>query len=151
MAGSTVLQVGFKLVMTVACAAFFPLAVLAAAGLADPRFASAAFGVAMLAVGADGIAGALVAEWPRGWWEPPANDRPAVWIGRLSSLGSGLLIASAGVLLIGLDQVPLTARLVGSVVFLVGFALLLVGGYYDRRQAGEAAPTSVVTDRGDQS
>src|SRR4051794_4104742 len=83
--------------------AFALLAVLAATGLADPRLAAAAFGVALLAAGADGVAGGLVAGWPRGWWEPPAGGRPAVREGRLPSLGWGLVLVSAGALLIVLD------------------------------------------------
>src|SRR5439155_21171318 len=75
---------------------------------------------------------------PRGWWTPPPGGRPAVRAGRLSSLGSGLLIGSVGALLIGLDRVPPPARLVAGAVSVVGLALALVGGSYDRRRA-EAA------------
>src|SRR5205823_2405131 len=102
------------------------------------RLADAAFGVALLAVGADGVAGALVADWPRGWWKSLPGGRPTVRVGRLSSLGWGLLFGSVGALLIGLDRVPLPARLVALAVSVVGLALGLVGGFYDRRRA-EAA------------
>ena len=53
------------LLMGAAGVALAHLAVLAAAGLADPRLAAAAFGVALLAMGADELAGALAADWPR--------------------------------------------------------------------------------------
>src|SRR5438046_2346687 len=106
------------LLMAAGGVAFAVLAVLAAAGLADPRLAAVAFGVALIAMGADELAGARA--------------------GRLSSLGWGLVLVSAGALLIALDRVPLTARLVGVAVFAAGFALGLVGQSYDRRRA-EAA------------
>jgi hypothetical protein len=128
----------FFLLMAAGGAAFVLLAVPAAAGLAGPRLAVAAFGVAMLAAGADGVAGALVADWPRGWWQPPPGGRPAVRVGRLSSLGGGLVLGSAGALLIGLDRVPPPARLVAVAVLVVGLALALVGGPSDRRRADAA-------------
>jgi hypothetical protein len=132
-----VLRKTIFMLMGAGAVAFAILAVLAAAGLADPRLAAAAFGVALLAGGVDGVAGALVPDWPRGW-EPPAAGRPAVRVGRLSSLGGGLALVSAGALLIGLDRVPLTARWAAVAVFMTGSALALVGGSSDRRRAGAA-------------
>jgi hypothetical protein len=120
--------------MGAAAAAFVLLAVLAAAGLTDPRYAAAAFGIVFLAVGADGVAGALVADWPRVGWKPPPG-RPTFPAGRLSSLGFGLTIGSVGMLLIGNDQVPQSARLVVLVGFAAGFVLTLVGQSYDWRRA----------------
>jgi hypothetical protein len=131
-------QVVIRVVTAAGAVAFALLGVLAAAGLADPRFAAAAFGVALLAVGADEVAGALVAGWPRGRRGPPAGGRPPLREGRLSSLGWGLSLVSAGSLLIGLDRVPVTARLAAVAVFVAGFALGVVGQSYDRRRA-EAA------------
>jgi hypothetical protein len=116
---------------------FALLAVLAATGLADPRLAAAAFGLALLAAGADGVAGALVAGWPREPWAPPPGGRP-VRAGRLSSLVWGLVLGSVGALLIGLDRVPQPSRLVAGAVAVVGLALTLVGQSYDRRRV-EAA------------
>ena len=147
------LRKAILLLMATGGAAFVLLVVLATAGLADPRLAAAAFGVALLAMGADELAGARAADWPRGWGEPPAGGRPAVREGRLSSLGWGLVLVSAGALLIGLDRVPLTARLVALAVFVVGFALGLVGQSYDRRRAeaargGPDAEPGAAADRG---
>ena len=147
------LRKSILLVMAAGAVAFALLAVLAAAGLADPRLAAAACGVTWLAMGADELAGALIADWARGRWTPPAGGGPAVREGRLSSLGWGLVLVSAGALLIGLDRVPLTARLVGVAVFVVGFALGLVGQSYDRRRAAAArggpdAEQSAAADRG---
>ncbi len=148
-----VLRVVLKLLMSAGAVAFGVLAVLAAAGRVDPRLGAAVFGVTLLAVGADEAAGALIADWPRGWWEPPAGGRPGVREGRLSSLGWGLVLVSAGALLIGLDRVPLTARLVGVAVFVGGVVLGLVGQSCDRRRAAAArggpdAEPSAAADRG---
>lgn len=72
-----VLQAVLSRLMAAAGLAFVLLAVLAGAGLADPRLAAAAFGVAVLAAGADEVAGALVAGWvPRGRWRPAAGGPP---------------------------------------------------------------------------
>ncbi len=147
------LRKAILLLMAAAGLAFALLAVLAAAGLADPRLAAAAFGVALLSAGADELAGDRGADWARGWWTPPAGGGPVGREGRLSSLGWGLSLVSAGALLIGLDRVPLTARLVGVAVFVVGFALGLVGQSYDRRRAAAArggpdAEPSAAADRG---
>src|SRR5262249_50749211 len=84
--GVLMLRKTILLLMGAAGVAFALLAVLAAAGLADPRLAAAAFGVAVLAAGADEILGALVAGWvPRGRWRPPPGGRRAARVGRLSS------------------------------------------------------------------
>jgi hypothetical protein len=123
--------------MVTALAAFVLLVVLGMAGLADPRLAAAAFGIAVLAASAHQIAGALGADWASPEWTPPPAARP-VRAGRLSYLGSGLLLGSWGALLIGIGRVPLPARLVALAGMAVGLALALVGVSYDRRRA-EAA------------
>ena len=132
-----VLRVVIFLPMATAGAAFVLLVVLVTAGLADPRLAAAAFGVAVLAASAHEFAGALVADWASPGWTPPPGSRP-IRAGRLSYLGSGLLLGSWGALLIGLGRVPLPARLVALAGIVVGLALALVGESYDRRRA-EAA------------
>ena len=126
------------ILMSASCAAFVLLVVLAAAGLVDPRLAAAAFGTAYLTVGADGVAGALVADWPRVPWNPPPG-RPTVPAGRQSSLGFGLSIGPLGALLIGLDRMPPPARLVAVAVFVVGLVLAVVGQSGDWRRDEAAA------------
>src|SRR5579883_1725262 len=101
------MQIVLSLLMTAGGLAFALLAVLAVAGLADPRLAGAAFGVAVLAMGVDELAGALVAGWvPRGRWQPPPGGRPAARVGRLLSLGAGLGLVSTGVVFIGVAWMP---------------------------------------------
>ncbi|MFL5241069.1 MAG: hypothetical protein ACJ8FY_03090 [Gemmataceae bacterium] len=131
--------------MAAASAAFVVLAVLGATGRANPRLAAAAFGVAVVAAGASEIAGAVVADWPRVALNSPPGSRP-VPAGRLSSLGSGLLLGSWGALLIGLDGVPLPARLAAVALLMVGLVLALVGQSQDRRRA-EAARGSPATEQ----
>jgi hypothetical protein len=125
-----VLRIVILLLISVGGLSFAVLAVLAATGLADPRFAAAAFGVALLAAGANDIADVLIADWVSVALPPPPGDPPA---GRLSSLGAGLVLVSTGMLLIGLDHVPLATRWAEVWVFLLGFALILVGQSVDRR------------------
>ena len=135
-----VLQTVLSLLMAAGAVAFALLAVLAAAGLADPRLAGAAFGVAVLAMGVDELAGAVVAGWvPRGRWQTPPGGRPTARAGRLSSLGAGLVLVSTGVVFIGVAWMPRPVLLAAVAVFVVGFALLLVGSY-DRRQAEAGRP-----------
>src|SRR5579885_1978826 len=129
--GGAVLQTVLSLLMAAGAVAFALLAALAAAGRADLRLAAAAFGVAMLAMGVDELAGALVAGWV------PRGRPPTARVGRLVSLGAGLVLVSTGVVLIGLAWLPRPVLLVAVAVFVAGFALLLVGSH-DRRRT-EAA------------
>jgi hypothetical protein len=126
-----VLQTVFLLLVSTGGVAFAILAVLAATGLADPRLGAAAFGVTLLAAGADEIAGALVTDWVRRPWKLSPGRR-------LSAIGAGLVLGSAGEQMIALDRVPLPARLAAVAVFVVGFVLILAGQVYERRRA-EAA------------
>ena len=127
------LRKSILLLMGIAGAVFALLAVLAATGLVDSRFPLAAFVVALLAAGADGVAGALVDGWTREPWAASSGDSPLP-AGRLSSLGFGLVLWSVAVLLVVFDRVPV-ARLAAGAVLVVGFALTLVGQFYDRRRA----------------
>jgi hypothetical protein len=148
-----VFQTVLSLLMAAGAVAFALLAVLAAAGLADPRLAGAAFGVAVLAIGVDELAGVVVAGWvPRGRWQPPQGGRPTARVGRLLSLGAGLALVSTGVVFTGVAWMPRPVLLVAVAVFVVGFALLLVGSY-DRRRAeaargGPDAEPDAAPDRG---
>ena len=131
-----VLRHAILLLMATGGVAFVLLVV---AGLADSRLAAAAFGVTMLVAGADGVFGAMIAEWERvGWNSSPGL--PTVPAGRLSSLGFGLVIGSVGMLLIGLDRMPPPAQLLAGAVAVIGFVLTLVGQSYDQRRS-EAART----------
>ena len=133
-----VLRVVIFVPMVTALAAFVLLVVLGMAGLVDPRLAAAAFGIAVLAASAHQIAGALGADWSSPEWTPPPAARP-VRAGRLSYIGSGLLLGAWGALMIGLDRVPLPARLVAVAVLVVGLVLAMVGESHDRRRA-EVSP-----------
>lgn len=127
-----------SLLMVAGGVAFGILAVLAATGLVDPLLAATAFGIAMLAMGVDELAGALVAGWvPRGCWQPSPGRRPTARVGRLVSLGAGLVHAATGVVFIGIGWMPRPVLLAAVAVFVAGF-VLLVAGSYDRRRA-EAA------------
>jgi hypothetical protein len=125
-----VLRIVILLLISVGGLSFAVLAVLAATGPADPRFAAAAFGVALLAAGANEIADVLVADWMSVALPPPPGDRSP---GRLSSFGAGLVLVSVGGLMIGLDRVPLAIRWAAVAVIVLGFAFILVGQSVDRR------------------
>lgn len=134
--GGGVSHVMLSLLIATAGLAFVFLALLAAAGLVDPRFAAVAFGIAALDAGVDEVAGALVAGWaPLGRW--PAGGRPEARLGWLGSLGFGVVLVSTGVVLIGLAWMPQPVLLVAVAVFVAGFALL-IGGSYDRGRAASA-------------
>ncbi len=140
------------MLMGVAGVSFGILAILAAAGLADPRFAAVAFGIAMLAAGVDGIAGATVAGWPREPWAASSGSRAAP-PGWMSSLGYGFVLVATGMVFITFDWVPRAVLLGPGAMFVVGLAFTLVGQYHDERRAemargGPDAAASPAADGG---
>ncbi|HEY3969256.1 MAG TPA: hypothetical protein VGM05_32190 [Planctomycetaceae bacterium] len=145
------LQVVLSVLLTAGGLTFIPLAVLGAAGLVDPRFAAVAFGVTLLAAGADELTGVVVAGWvPLGQW-PPGGRPTTARLARLSSLGGGLVFLSTGTLLIGIGFacMPPPVLLAAGAVYLLGFALALLGCRHDSRDKARGGHDDAPPDAAD--
>jgi hypothetical protein len=105
-------------------------------------------GIALAALGLDGICGALMPRWERPWWKPPGSRPPTVRVGRLSSFGFGIMFGAVGMSFLGYGSLPGPAILALVGAFLVGCALALVGGKYDSRRAKEGRATEQVPQGG---
>lgn len=124
------MQILLMLVMVVGMAAFVVSGLMRA-----DRPMVMSLGIALASLGLNGICGALIPRWERGWWKPHGSRPPTVRVGRLSSFGFGVMVGAVGTCFLGYGWLPEAANLALFAAVVAGFVLMMVGGKHDGRRA----------------